>query len=235
MLTKILLTGLAVYIGYLLLGAVTTVILRLTNPLRRACRTGKNLCLTFDDGIDPRYTPELLDLLSHYHIHATFFILASTAGKYPELLHRIKAEGHVVGLHSMAHHNQILELPHRLFQDFHKSMDLLTKLNAKPTYYRPPWGHVTPLGLWLCKKYRLKIVLWTVIIGDWSKNATVKSLIQKLWLQVRGSAVICLHDGRGSNDAPARTISALAAMIPRWKKEGYTFETISEFLEKSTD
>lgn len=235
MLIKLLLAALAVWAGYLLLGIVTTCLLRLTNPLHKKCRDGKTICLTFDDGMDPRYTPKLLDLLAEHHIHASFFILASTARKYPEILQRMKQEGHTVGLHSLSHHNQVIELPHRLWLDFRKSMDILSDLDAKPSYYRPPWGHVTPLGIWLCRKHHLKMVLWTVIIGDWSKNASVDSLCQKLRNQVHGSAVICLHDGRGKNDAPLRTIATLKKMIPHWKKEGYAFETISEFLEKNTD
>lgn len=140
-----------------------------------------------------------------------------------------------MGLHSLNHHNQIIELPHRLWQDFRKSMEILSSLDAKPIYYRPPWGHVTPLGIWLCRRYHLQIVLWTVIIGDWSKNASVESLCQKLRTQAHDSAVICLHDGRGKNDAPLRTIAALEKMIPQWTKEGYAFETVSEFLEKNID
>lgn len=192
------------------------------------------LYLTFDDGIDPRYTPKLLDLLEKYGIHATFFILASTAKQYPELLQRIKLKGHTVGLHSLDHKNQILQLPNSLCRDFRKSMEIFSMQDAKTTYYRPPWGHVTPLGLWLCKRYHLNIVLWTVIIGDWSKRATVEGLCQKLRTQVHSSSVICLHDGRGADNAPLRTIAALEAMLPHWKEEGYTFETISELFEKGT-
>ena len=192
------------------------------------------LYLTFDDGMDPRYTPKLLDLMEKYGIHATFFILASTAKQYPELLQRMKLEGHTVGLHSLDHKNQILQLPHSLFRDFRKSMEQFSMRKTKPTYYRPPWGHVTPLGLWLCKRYDLKIVLWTVIIGDWSKKATVMDLCHRLRTKVNGSAVICLHDGRGSDNAPLRTIASLETMLPHWIEEGYTFETISELFEKHT-
>ena len=231
----LLLAAVMVCIGYLLLGIVATCLLRLTNPLRKKCRTGKTLCLTFDDGIDARYTPKLLDLLAEHHIHASFFILASTAKTHPEILRRMHQEGHTMGLHSLNHHNQIIELPHRLWQDFRKSMEILSSLDAKPIYYRPPWGHVTPLGIWLCRRYHLQIVLWTVIIGDKKKNASVESLCQKLRTQAHGSAVICLHDGRGKNDAPLRTIAALEKMIPQWIKEGYAFETVSEFLEKNID
>ncbi len=232
MLIKFFLASLALYAGYLLLGAVTTVIFRLKNPLHEACRSGKRLCLTFDDGIDPRYTPRLLDLLAEHHIHATFFILAQSAERYPDILQRMKQEGHTVGLHSLDHQNQILQLPHQLWLDFRKSMKIFAAQNTRLTFYRPPWGHVTPMGLWLCRQYHLHVVLWTVIIGDWSKKATVESLCQKLRTKVHGSVVICLHDGRGTNHAPLRTIATLETMLPQWKKEGYTFETISEFLEK---
>ena len=230
MLIKVLLFAAALWGVYLLAGLITTLILRRTNPLRERCRRGekKTLCLTFDDGMDPRYTPRLLDLLAEHDIHAAFFILASTAEQYPDLLERIREEGHTVGLHSLDHKNQILQLPHSLCRDFNRSMEILSE--PRPTFYRPPWGHVTPLGLWLCRRYRLTMVLWTVIIGDWSANATVEGLCQKLRTQVKGSAVICLHDGRGKNEAPLRTIATLKEMIPQWKKEGYTFETIAQFL-----
>ena len=228
-----LLTLFGLAAGYLLLGAVTTVICRMTNPLRKKCRTGKTICLTFDDGMDPRYTPKLLDLLAEHQIHASFFILASTAQKYPEILNRMYREEHTVGLHSLNHHNQILELPHRLCRDFRESVKIFADSGRKPAFYRPPWGHVTPLGIWLCRHHHLKMVLWTVIIGDWEENTSVENLCRKLRTQVRGSAVICLHDGRGKNEAPLRTIRTLEQMIPRWKEEGYTFETISEFLEEN--
>lgn len=231
----LLLAGLTVWVGYLILGIGTTCILRFTNPLRKNCRIGNTLYLTFDDGMDPRYTPKLLDLLAEHQIHASFFILASTAERYPEILCRMKEEGHTIGLHSLNHHNQIIEMPHRLCMDFRKSIRIFSEQDIKVTYYRPPWGHVTPLGIWLCWRYRLKMVLWTVIIGDWSKEASVELLCRKLRTQVRGSAVICLHDGRGKNEAPLRTISTLKKMIPCWKMEGYTFETISELFEKNTD
>ncbi len=232
---KVLLIAGALWLGMRLVGGLTTVVLRCTNPLRKRCRSGKTLCLTFDDGMDPRYTPKLLDLLAEQEIHASFFLLASTAAQHPELLRRIQKEGHTIGLHSLNHQNQILQLPHSLWMDFRKSMQILTDLEAKPAYYRPPWGHATLLGLWLCRRYRLKQVLWTVIVGDWAKDASVDGLCRKLRSQVHGTAVICLHDGRGTGEAPLKTIGALERMIPYWKEEGYVFETISEFLEEHTD
>lgn len=227
--------GLLILVGlvpaYLLLGVVTTVVMRLRNPLKKRCRDGKRLCLTFDDGMDPRYTPRLLDLLAEHGVRATFFVLASTAERHPALLRRMAEEGHVVALHSYDHKNQILELPHRLCRDFQRSVEIFASQGVPVSFYRAPWGHITPLGIWLCRKYGLQMVLWTVIIGDWKRDATVEQLCGKLYRQVQGSAVICLHDGRGKKEAPLRTIAALERMIPYWKEEGYVFETIPEFTQ----
>lgn len=211
---------------YLLLGILTTGWLRASNPLKRLPRSSQTLYLTFDDGVNPVYTPMLLDLLKKNNIKASFFVLASSAKEYPQLLQRMKKDGHLVGFHSYNHRNQILQLPHQLIQDFEKSMKIFDDMGIEVAYYRPPWGHARPLGLYLCKAYQLKTVLWNVIVQDWQSNTTAEILCDKLTKKVHGNAVICLHDGRGKNEAPSKTIQALAAMIPKWKEEGYTFETV---------
>jgi peptidoglycan/xylan/chitin deacetylase (PgdA/CDA1 family) len=56
--------------------------------------------LTFDDGPHPKYTPQVLEIFAKYQAHATFFMLGENARKYPELVKRVSAEGHVVANHS---------------------------------------------------------------------------------------------------------------------------------------
>lgn len=48
---------------------------RLMNPhvLKKGTASGKRICLTFDDGPDPRFTPILLEILQKAGIPATFF------------------------------------------------------------------------------------------------------------------------------------------------------------------
>ncbi|MEU5214502.1 bifunctional polysaccharide deacetylase/glycosyltransferase family 2 protein [Streptomyces sp. NPDC020742] len=57
----------------------------------------RTAALTFDGGPDPKWTPRLLDLLRAHHAHATFFLYGTQATRHPELVRRIRAEGHEIG------------------------------------------------------------------------------------------------------------------------------------------
>ena len=63
----------------------------------------KTLELTFDDGPDPIWTPQILDLLSKYKVPATFFVIGSEVVKYPDIVAREAREGYTVGNHSLTH------------------------------------------------------------------------------------------------------------------------------------
>ena len=65
----------------------------------------KKVWLTFDDGPTPKITPFVLDTLLFYNVKATFFCLGKQVLKHPEILQRIKAEGHSIGNHSYSHPN----------------------------------------------------------------------------------------------------------------------------------
>ncbi|MGW5442488.1 glycosyltransferase [Streptomyces asiaticus] len=55
------------------------------------------VALTYDGGPDPVQTPRLLDLLRRYDARATFFVSGAKAAQYPDLVRRIRAEGHEIG------------------------------------------------------------------------------------------------------------------------------------------
>ena len=61
----------------------------------------KTISLTFDDGPDPKYTPELLDVLAKAHAPATFFVTGQMIARYPSIIAREAREGHAVANHSL--------------------------------------------------------------------------------------------------------------------------------------
>lgn len=226
--SRVILLIVIIICAYLLIGLVTTYIYRKLNPLKKLDRSSKDIYLTFDDGINKKFTPELLDLLKKYNVKVSFFILASTIEGNEEILQRMKSEGHLVGFHSYNHKNQILQLPNEIISDFKKCIGIFSDFKVHTRFYRPPWGHVRLLGLLLCRIYGIKIVLWNVIVQDWQGDTTVDIIFEKLRNKVKGNSVICLHDGRGKNSAPSRTIETLDKIIPLWKEEGYNFETVDK-------
>lgn len=198
---------------------------------KKKSETGRSIALTFDDGPSPRYTTLLLDLLARYDIKATFFVVGIFAHDNPELIDRMIRQGHEVGTHSFAHSNGLFLAPHAQKGDFLKTMKTLNSLGIEPVWCRPPWGH---FNLYMCakmKQFGLRPFLWNVMAQDWKAAETVDDIERKLMARVSRNSVVCLHDGRGRNDAPRRTIAALERVIPQWIEQGYIFKTASEYVQ----
>jgi cellulose synthase/poly-beta-1,6-N-acetylglucosamine synthase-like glycosyltransferase/peptidoglycan/xylan/chitin deacetylase (PgdA/CDA1 family) len=63
----------------------------------------RTISLTFDDGPSEVWTPKLLDLLSKYHVPATFFVTGEQMSKHPEIMRRLQREGFALGNHTLTH------------------------------------------------------------------------------------------------------------------------------------
>ena len=72
-------------------------------PFLRMSGRGKTMVLTFDDGPDPRYTPDVLRTLKAHNVRAMFFVCGEMAADHKDLLRRMADEGHVVGNHTWSH------------------------------------------------------------------------------------------------------------------------------------
>lgn len=200
-------------------------------PFNKKPGEGKFICLTFDDGPDNKYTNKLLDLLNEYNVKATFFVVAKHAKRNPQIIERMKREGHCIGLHSLNHKNALFHFPIYTHYDFNNSIKIMHYMNTDIKFFRPPWGNFNLSTLFNIKKYRLRPVLWDVMAEDWKGNTTSEIIKEKLIRRVSRQSVICLHDGRGKNEAPKRTIEALSKTLPVWIEKGYKFLKVDELYE----
>lgn len=189
----------------------------------------KRLYLTFDDGPHREYTGQLLDLLGEYRIKASFFVVAEFALRNPELIRRMKEEGHLVGIHSVGHKNALFRGRRFIRRDLEQSAAALEKMGCDIRYYRPPWGHLNLWTLFYCRRMNLKLIFWDVMAHDWSAKETAASIKEKILRRIFPGAVICLHDGRGEAGAPKRTVEALRSALPVLIKRGYTFERMDAY------
>ncbi|MEY8000699.1 polysaccharide deacetylase family protein [Clostridium sp. Mt-5] len=192
----------------------------------------KSIALTFDDGPDPQYTPKLLDILKINNLKCTFFVLAENAQKYPDIIKRIKNEGHCIGLHSLKHGNPIFSLPYQTKKSFVTALNIMDNLGVNIKFFRPPWGIFNPLTYHYAKSNNLKIILWSMHARDWSKWATEDYIKQKIINDIKPGDIILLHDGsRGMNNFPENTIKALKTILPILKKRGFQFIVANDLFE----
>jgi len=193
----------------------------------------KDIAFTFDDGPDPRYTPQLLDLLKQHRIKATFFVLGEKAKANPDIIRRIVDEGHVIGLHANKHIGAPFRSYKAMKDDFHNSLDILKNMGVRIHLYRPPWGLVNVVSRKFIREYKFAPILWSIHASDWSRYCNEEHIEKVLTQKVKPGDIVLLHDGRGAKEAPQRTINALKSAIPQMKKKGFRF-VIPMDSEKTT-
>lgn len=185
------------------------------------------IALTFDDGPDETYTPELLDLLKLENIHATFFLVAEHAKAHPEIVARMKAEGHAVGLHSLSHRGFWLETPRQTRLDFQESLKIFQSLDVDLVGFRPPWGTFNLLTSHYAAKARLPVYLWSRNAQDWKRETTPDDIVERITAELTEGEIIVLHDAGGDQGAPGHTIEALRTALPTLKEQ-FEFVTLEK-------
>ncbi|MBR6308776.1 MAG: polysaccharide deacetylase family protein [Lachnospiraceae bacterium] len=186
----------------------------------------KKLFLTFDDGPSAEYTLELLNLLDEAGIKATFFVVGEFAKAHPEIIEEEIKRGHQVCLHANRHISSWLMTRKTYTEDMDTALETLEGMGIRPHYYRPPWGMTRRFSRYEASKRHMHLIKWDVMAEDWRAHTTPSEICRKILDRSFPGAVICLHDGRGRNNAPSRTIEALRTAIPKLKERGYTFETL---------
>jgi peptidoglycan-N-acetylglucosamine deacetylase len=151
---------------------------------------GAGMALTFDDGPNPEYTEQLLDLLKKYDAKATFFVVGSKVKKNPDVIKRMHHEGHTIGIHHYHHVSSWILSPFQLKKQLKLTeMAIQECTNEKVLFYRPPWGHFNLFTLLFSKKYQ--IVMWSAIFGDWKVQT---NLLEKLRKTTDPGSILLLHD-----------------------------------------
>jgi peptidoglycan-N-acetylglucosamine deacetylase len=203
---------------------------------RTGAAPGK-LALTFDDGPDRKWTPDILDILKDKNVKASFFVVGSNAEIYPELLQRIMAEGHDIGNHTFTHPN-LGELPSQLVRLEINANQRLTEAVTERSMrlFRAPYlGDTDPttgdeiVPMEIAQSMGFTTVGVNVDPGDWQKRSP-DEIIQRVLAQLdepdraKGSIVL-LHDSGGDRSA---TVAALPKLIDTLRARGYTLVPVSE-------
>lgn len=187
----------------------------------------KVIALTFDDGPDPRYTSQILELLAKYDAKGTFFVLGKSAEKYPEVIKRQFNEGHEIANHTYSH--VFKASGRRLQEELKKTNDIIYSITGyAPTLFRPVGGIYTDDIINTAYDSGYKVIIWSWHLDtlDW-KNPGVRRIANKVLNGASPGNVVLFHDGGGNR---TQTVKALEIILPQLEKEGYKFVTISELM-----
>ena len=183
------------------------------NPQERA------VYLTFDDGPIPEVTPWVLDVLEHYDVKATFFMVGHNCDKHPEVFEQVKNAGHRLCNHTYNHWG-CLRHPGALH--YMANVEKANKI-LQTDLFRPPHGwmlHGHFLGL---KTLGYKIVMWDVVTRDYSTRLNGRDVLENVKNLTRPGSIITFHDSVRSFD---KILYALPRSIEWLQEEGYIFKTL---------
>jgi peptidoglycan/xylan/chitin deacetylase (PgdA/CDA1 family) len=171
--------------------------------------------LSFDDGPDARWTPQVLDILDRYGVKATFFTIGRMAAGNPDLVRNAIARGHGVGNHTWDH----VDLRHT--SDYAHQVDDTTHLLGDVTgraiaCLRPPFGNIDRSVTAKLGARGLTAVLWDVDTRDWSRPGT-EAIVQRALSGARAGSIILFHDGGGDR---SETVAALPRVIEGLQRAG---------------
>lgn len=190
------------------------------------------VALTFDDGPDPVFTPQVLDVLAAHQARATFFVLGERAALYPELIQRMHREGHTVGTHTQ-HHTLRFHFgsPTYVQREIEDAIAVVAGiLPTPPKLFRPPQGLRTPCFASGWSRTRgLTCVTWSVRGLD-SLQTTAGAIVERVSKGLEPGAIVTLHDGTGLGGGTDRepTLSALSTLLLECKTRGLRCVALSE-------
>lgn len=193
-------------------------------------RTLKQVALTFDDGPDVYYTPQILDILKQNNIKATFFIIGMRAQAHPEMIHRIVNEGHSIGNHSWDHPVLTKLSVDEVQEEVQKTEQVLYNITGiKTALFRPPYGSATSQQIDEISSLGYSIIDWSVDTRDWNKTSVpqIMSFVSK---EVYPGGIILQHCAGGKDENLSNTIKALPQIIRSLRNQGYSFVTVQDLL-----
>ena len=182
----------------------------------------KKICLTFDEGYENGYTPQILDTLKEKGVKASFFVTYDFASQNPDLVKRMIDEGHIVGNHSYRHYTmdevsddvakEEVSYLHKYVKD---------KFGYTMSYFRFPKGEFSERSLQIVKDLGYKSVFWSFAYADWDPdNQTEENqAFTHICESTHPGAIFLLHAVSKTN------ADILGKVIDDVKKQGYTFST----------
>lgn len=186
----------------------------------------KQVAITFDDGPNLEFTPQILTFLKKHNIKATFFCVGKQIENHPKLFNQIVNQGHVVGNHSYSHSNNFGFFSHKkVLDDVNKCNELIYEnLNVNSNLFRPPFGVTNPAIRKAIAKTRHHVIGWSVRSLD-TKIKNPEKILKRITKRLKPGDVILLHDTN------KRTLVVLEQLLLFLHEHQFETTTVDKLFE----
>lgn len=210
---------------------ITSHIASAGNIIRRGNPHKKLVALTFDDGPDGMYTPQILDILKKKHTPATFFVIGKQVEAHPQMMQRIVSEGHAIANHTWNHPNLSMVTTSRLVNEIRSTQRIMeSTVGRAPDIMRPPYGALTKSDALVLQEMGMRVVMWNVDTLDWSGKSS-KEILDIVKRDVSPGGIILQHNFHSEARVLDGTVAALPKIIEELRAEGYQFVTIQTLMD----
>ncbi|MEV6260047.1 polysaccharide deacetylase family protein [Streptomyces sp. NPDC051784] len=190
-----------------------------TRPFEELPELGRDaMVLTFDDGPDPRYTPQILSTLRRHAVRAMFFVCGEMAADNPDLLKQMADDGHVVGNHTWSH-PLVPKLSRAAIRDeLGSTSEVIEKtLGVPPLWYRAPYGAWNRNSFEIGASLGMEPMAWTVDTLDWTEPGTA-AIVRRVEKGAAPGVVVLSHDAGGNR---SQSVAALRRYLPALLERGF--------------
>lgn len=173
----------------------------------------ETVALTFDDGPDPQWTPQMLAVLRRSGVKATFCLVGQNVVNFPELVRAIAADGHTLCNHSWNHNLRLGQLSRTAIRDdMTRTSTAISAAvpGARISYFRAPGGNWTASIVAVAAELGMASLGWTVDPRDWTVPP-VASLVSIITRSCQDGAIILMHDGGGNRK---NSVDAVSWFLP---------------------
>lgn len=183
----------------------------------------KTVYLTFDDGPIPEVTPQVLAILNHYHVKATFFMVGHNIEKHPDTFKQVVKAGHSVGNHTYHHVKGWRTPTRRYLAEVEACQEIINRTFSNRKYFRPPYGKAWLWQRWALYRRGYRLIYWDVLTRDYDARQSPEAMLRLIQRNTRNGSIINFHDSRKSNE---RMLNVLPQAIEWLQAQGYTLEAL---------
>ena len=185
----------------------------------------KKVYLTFDDGPDPVWSPQILAVLRKYQAHATFFMIGRNAATFQDTVVQIASDGNTLANHSYNHYDlTMLDFLGFSLEVGDTEQSIRNALRDHPALLsqvtkclRPPYGKSNESVYAYAMRMGYSISMWNLDTRDWA-GTEPEDILAGFISKLQPDRVILFHDG-GENRQ--NTVEALDLVLHELIMQGY--------------